>query len=293
VTGVALFLGGHSNAFAFLVSDGFNTCDSTELINNPHPPPLSLCPASLSLFFHESGPYSWLERIFFPNGLPDSTQDPAFWYGTANGVIEVSPLPTRLGGPVSFSLYGNNGGGNPYAGPGAYGNLDVSGTHGDGFRVSDTAGLFAPGSVAPSFRSIDASGGFKLNLDGSSLLNLAKDENLILGLNGEDQYDNTNYGTSALTPGVANAGNEKSNSFLLKGSATYSTPSYYLRGLASAGWGRVDIVNNVNVVGAKGDTDAQGYGLQATAGKLIPLFGAAASNPGIVTKAPPKTGYSY
>jgi hypothetical protein len=67
------------------------------------------------------------------------------WYmigGLAYGYNKPPPPPPgQLGGPVNFKMYGTNGA------DGAFAVGDVSSTHNCGYKVSDTAGAIAPGSL--------------------------------------------------------------------------------------------------------------------------------------------------
>jgi hypothetical protein len=102
-------------------------------------------------------------------------------------------------GPVRVSLYGLDGASGPYTG------FDASGSRSSGYRVTDTAGTIAPGSLAPGFHSSNYGGGVKVTADGASLFDLNANQRLLFGLSGDYHYNSTTYGTSALTPGVANA----------------------------------------------------------------------------------------
>jgi hypothetical protein len=97
--------------------------------------------------------------------------------------------------------------------------------------------------------------------------------------------DNTQYGTSALTPGFANAGSVGSDYYTLGGSATYTRDSYYLSGNAAFDFSHNAITNNVD--GGTGSTNGNGYTLGASAGDWLQLYGNAPTNSAIPTKAPP------
>jgi hypothetical protein len=195
-----------------------------------------------------------------------------------------------LGGPISpvrVSLYGLD------SGSGVYTGFDVSGTRNSGYRVTDTAGTIAPGSLAPDFHSLDYGGGFKLTADGARLFDLNANQRLLFGLIGDYHHNSTDYGTSALTPGVANAGSMKRDIYTVAGSANYAINTFYLRGGASFDWSRADITNNINTPGAQGDTSGRGYNLNLTVGNVFPLFSTIGRNPAAIVKAPPKATGGY
>jgi hypothetical protein len=192
----------------------------------------------------------------------------------------------RLGGPISLSMYSAG-----FAG------LDFSSSRSSGYRVSDTAGFIsAPNARAPGYRSWASGAGLNLSVDASGLFNLdANSQRLWFGLTGDFHYDSANFAASALTPGGANAhaASTLSNTYTVKGSATYMINSYYFSGGASFDFNHANITNNVFVPGAQGDTSGRGYSLNATVGKLIPLVNTIGLNPATMVKAPPATPGGY
>ena len=134
--------------------------------------------------------------------------------------------------------------------------------------------------------------GLNATLDGSRIFGLVgSNQKLIFGLTFNYNHDQTNFGTSPLTPGVASAANTNANIYTLKGSVLYSQSTFYLSGTAAFDWMRT----GVDVQGASGNTDGIGYTFNGTVGKIFPLFGNAPTNPATITKAPPKAtgGYAY
>ena len=200
-----------------------------------------------------------------------------------------APNLRSLGGPVYFSMYSSDTASGPYA------NADVFGVHNSGYRISDSAGAIAPGSLAPGFNSVGGGGGANLTFDATRALDVQVKQQLLFGVNVDYQRMNTNYGTSALTPGVSNAGSERSDIWTFSGSVDYSSDRFYATGLAAYNLRHSDITNNVITPGAEGSTGGQGYTLNATAGYLLPLIGSSGVTPSAIpTKAMPSRieGYS-
>jgi hypothetical protein len=165
----------------------------------------------------------------------------------------------------------------------------VAGTRSSGYRVTDTAGAFAPNSLAPDFRSLYGGGGINITADGTRLLDLHANQSLLVGLTGDYHYSKADYGSSALTPDVANAGSVRRNIYTVAGSVNYTVGGLYLGGQAAADWSQAGITNNIVTAGAQGDTTGRGYNLNVTVGNVFALFGTAASNPATIVKAPRPT----
>jgi len=169
----------------------------------------------------------------------------------------------------------------------------IYGTHNSGYGVSDTAGTIAPGSVLPGFNSIAGGGGFNFAAEGTGLLNDVNNQRLLFGLTLDYGYERTNYGTSALTPGVSSAASERSNTETLIGSVNYRINTVYLSGLAAFDLSQLSITNNLNTPGAQGNTNGLGYAFKGTIGNVFTLFNTTGVAPSIVTKAPPRTAGGY
>jgi hypothetical protein len=93
------------------------------------------------------------------------------------------------------------------------------------------------------------------------------------------------FGTSALTPGVANAGATNRDIYTVSGSARYMSGLFYLSGVAAFDWSRADITNNLD--NGTGNTNGHGYALRGAVGRLFPLFNTTGVNPAMPTKSPP------
>lgn len=261
-------------------TDAFgNTCPADQAITNPNPNgPGTICPQSASRSSGQTvswnnNPYRWLLGT---GGPYNKGYDPdAGLFGPNPG--------TFLGGPFTFSMYGSD----------VNAGVDIYGTHNNGYGVSDTAGAIAAGAAAPGFNSIAGGGGFNFTADGTRLLNDVNSRRLLFGLTLDYNHESTNYGTSALTPGVSSAGSERSNTETLIGTANYSIKTLYLSGLAAVDLSQLSITNNLNAPGARGNTNGLGYAFKGTVGNVFPLFNTTGVTPNIVTKAPPRTASGY
>jgi opacity protein-like surface antigen len=196
-----------------------------------------------------------------------------------------SPQPAnQLGGPVKVSMFGSDP---------AFAGLDGSSSRGSGYRVSDSAGLIAPGTLGPAFHSIDTGGGLNLTADAARYLGLGANQHLWLGLSGDVQSNFATFASTGTTPVNLNAGSSRSNIYTLVGSAKYQIDNFYLGGSASFDSSHTDITNNVLTPGAQGQTDGRGYAVQATIGKLFPLVNTMGANPAMAVKAPQKAPDGY
>jgi hypothetical protein len=189
-----------------------------------------------------------------------------------------------LGGPVRFSLYGSD------SAAGIYGGMGVSSTWNSGYRVSDTAGAFA-NAPAPGFHALDSGGGLNITADGARLLDLNANQRLLVALTADYHHNEMDFGTSALTPGVASAGSVRRNTYTIAGSVTYAVDSIYLRGRVAADWSHADITNNV--LQSQGDTNGRGYRLSGAIGKIFSLFNPTGMDPAMFVKAPPRSAGGY
>lgn len=233
--------------------------------------------------------FIWLPMYgFLPLDYDDQAGMDALLYmgeaGYATGTSAYSTGPSHLGGPVNFSMYSSDGVGGPY------GSADMFGIHNSGYRVSDSAGAVAPGSLAPGFNSLGGGGGFTFTADGTPLIGLNGNQHLLFGARLDYQQMNTNYGTSALTPGVSNAASTRDDTWTVAVSASYTKDSFYANGIASYDWTHSGITNNFD--GGTGSTDGQGYSLGIAAGYLFPLINTTGVSPSAMpTKAPPAPRY--
>jgi hypothetical protein len=220
-----------------------------------------------------------------PNPI-DAGFTPNYWTGwwMAHVVPLEGTVPPRLGGPVEFRLFGSGA-------SGAYTGVDVSGIRNSGYRVTDTAGAIPAGALAPGSRSLDAGAGFSVLADGTRLFDLNAAQVLLLGATFDYHRRDTDYGTSALTPGAVSAGSIRRNDYTLAGTVDYGIDTIYLSGRAAVNWSHADITNAV--LQSQGDTTGVGYQLSATAGKIFPLFNSTGANPAMFVKAAPRSAGGY
>jgi hypothetical protein len=190
-----------------------------------------------------------------------------------------------LGGPVQFSLFGSDSASGVYAG------LGTSSTWNSGYRVTDTAGAIPPNSLAPGFRSLESGAGVNITADGARLFDFNGNQKLLFGVTFDYRRSEMDFGTSALTPGVASAGSVRRDTYTLRGSADYSIGTIYFSGRAAVDWSHADITNAV--LQSQGDTNGRGYSVSATAGKIFPLFNSTGVNPAMFVKAAPRSVGGY
>jgi hypothetical protein len=195
------------------------------------------------------------------------------------GVPGANPAAGYLGGPVKLSMHTAGGADGIYADGG------VSSTHNSGYSVSDSAGTIAAGSLAPGFHDFRSGGGISALVDGSRFFGFSGDQSLIFGLNLDFTNSQMDFGTSALTPGVANAAAINRDTYTVSGSARYTSGLFYLSGVAAFDWSHADITNNLD--SGTGNTDGHGYAVRGSVGRVFPLFNTTGVNPAMPTKAPP------
>jgi hypothetical protein len=207
---------------------------------------------------------------------------PNYWIGwmARHEVLPGVTPPRFLGGPVEFRLFGSDA-------SGAYTGVDVSGIRNSGYRVTDTAGAIPAGSLAPGFHSLDTTAGFSILADGTRLFDLNAAQVLLLGATFDYRRRDTDYGTSALTPGVVSAGSIRRNDYTLAGTVDYGIDTIYFSGRAAVNWSHADVTNAV--LQSQGDTTGVGYQLSAAAGKIFPLFNSTGANPAMFVKAAPRS----
>jgi hypothetical protein len=279
---------GGAPSYAAPVTDAFgNTCDTSELIANPNPPPDSICPASLNQAKRKS--------VLPPPKLGPPDVNPIFdynhpfiygmWAGMGHWGTGGMGDPPRLGGPITFSLFGSDNASGVYAGVG------TSSTWNSGYRVTDTAGAIPPNSLAPGFRALSTQAGANLTADGTRLFDLNGNQKLLFGVTFEYRRSEMDFGTSALTPGVTSAGSVRRDTYSIKGSADYLLDTIYFSGRAAVEWSHVDITNNV--VQGRGDTNGRGFAVSGTVGKLFTLLNSTGVQPTMLVKAPPSRAGGY
>jgi hypothetical protein len=182
-----------------------------------------------------------------------------------------------LGGP-SVSLYSSDGTGGSYVAGG------FASAHNSGYQVTDSNGTIS--GQLPGFRSFSGGGGINLAADGTRIVGYDGDQHLLFNFNFGYVRTDTRYGTSALTPGVANAASVDNDDYQLSGSVTYSHNHYYLNGNASVDFSHNAVTNNID--GGSGNTTGHGYSVGFIAGDWIPLLGATPRSSAMPTKAPPE-----
>jgi hypothetical protein len=189
--------------------------------------------------------------------------------------------PQHLDGPISFSMYNSD----------VYAGADIFSERNSGYRTSDTSGAIAPGSQAPGFNTSGGGGGFTGKYDASRSLGFSGNDRLLFGLNFDYQRENTSYGTSVLTPGMASAGSLRADVYSLTGAVAYSIDRFHASGTVSYDWTYTAITNNLD--GGTGSTTGQGYGLDAAAGYTLPLLNTTGVTRSVIpTKAIPPAVYS-
>jgi hypothetical protein len=231
-------------------------------------------------------PWGWMGNSggqwngWAPMGFGGEDGGPIHFGSAASDAAEASfNAPNQLGGPVKFSMYSSD------SASGLFGAAGVAAARNSGYQVSDSAGTTA--GQLPGFHSLSAGGGFNAAADGTRIIGYNGDQRLLFNLNFGYQRDDTQYGTSALTPGVANAGSVNSDIYTLAGSATYTRDTYYLAAGASYDWSHAAITNNVD--GGTGNTNGGSYTVGASAGNWFQLYGTTRPSPAMPTKAPPAT----
>lgn len=285
---LALLMCSATRSYAIPFTDAFgNTCDTGDTIANPNPPPDTICPASLGRARSRSGPAPKLENL----GPFDYTNPVIYgmwgglgWLGPVYGP-ELSAFPSRLGGPVTFSLFGSDNASGVYAG------VSTSSTWNSGYRVTDTAGAIPPNSSAPGFHALSTRAGADLITDGTRLFDLNANQRLLFGVTFEYRRSEMDFGTSALTPAVAGAGSARRDTYAIKGSADYLLDTIYFSGRAAVEWSHVDITNNV--VQGQGNTNGHGFAVSGTVGKIFTLFNSTGVQPTMLVKAPPTRAGGY
>ena len=208
---------------------------------------------------------------------PMSFLNPYGWLANPNQTVPPFPGFGLGGPPVSVSLYSSSGPAGSYAGAG------VAAARNSGYQVTDSNGAVA--GQLPGFHSFSGSGGINFAADGTSLIGYNGDRRLLFSFNLGYTRTDTSYGTSVLTPGLANAGSVGSDRYTFAGSVTYGHDNYYLNGNGSFDFTHDSVTNNVD--GGTGNSAGHGYSIGAIAGDWIPLYGNMLKSAAMPTKAPP------
>jgi hypothetical protein len=184
-----------------------------------------------------------------------------------------------LGGPVRVRLYGNEGG----AGNAGFG---IASTRSSGYHTVDTAGLIPSGSLTPSSRSLDSTGGVNITVDGSRLFSFNFDHRLLFGLTGDYRRNTTDYGASPFSAVVPIAGSLRRDTYGVLGSVEYAVNNAYLRAWTGFDWSHGSLTDNTISTGAQtvgtsaqGSFNGRGYSFDLTVGNWFPLFGTYMPNP--------------
>jgi hypothetical protein len=159
---------------------------------------------------------------------------------------------------------------------------DGAGVHGSALRVTDAAGLLAPGSMTPSFKDTSGGGGIRGSWDGTYLL--PANQGLLVDGFFHYRRDDITLGAFA---GLAQAGSITTDDYTLGLSALYRLDTAYLQGAASFDFGNGN--ETLAADGSTGSFNTHGYSTDLTAGNIFLLFnsiGPANSPP--PTGAPPK-----
>jgi hypothetical protein len=203
-----------------------------------------------------------------------------------NNIYSTTPPSggTHLGMYVSpggqdFTSFGGEGGG--FA------------VHNNGYGITDTAGLLAPGSATPSSRSVNGNGGINGSYDASRFL----PTNQRLLFSGYFDYSGNDI-TFGPTAGLAaaSAGSVRADTYTFKGAVLYTNDTAYLQGLGGFGFGNGHEAQTVD--GSSGSFNFHNESADLQVGNIFVLSGSTPSrNSSIITKAPPArvggyTGYT-
>ena len=162
--------------------------------------------------------------------------------------------------------------------------------HSNGFRLTDSAGAFAPGSLGPSVRDVGGGGGIYGNFDATRFFGLPAGQSLTLKGFFDYQSDSAQFG---LAPGVGplavgNGGSAHSDLYTFGGTALYTFGASYLGGRATYSFGHANETDTLTA--SAGGYNESGYSVDARLGHVFILMNpSGAANPGTMpTKAPPK-----
>jgi hypothetical protein len=162
--------------------------------------------------------------------------------------------------------------------------------HSDGFRMTDSAGAFTPGTLGPSTRDVSGGGGINGTFDATRFFGLPTGQSLTL--KGFFEYDNDDA-QFGLAPGVGalavgNGGSINSDNYTFGATALYTFGTSYLGGMGTYSFGHANETNTVTT--STGTYSTSGYSVDARLGHVFTLMNTSGStNPGTMpTKAPPK-----
>jgi hypothetical protein len=161
-------------------------------------------------------------------------------------------------------------------------------TRNSGYGVSDSAGLVAPGTTAPSFKDVAGGGG----VAGSYDLNLSGNQSL--RFSGSFDYRRVDMTLGALAGlGLASAGSVQTDTYRFGGAVIYGLGSAYLEGKAAFDFGHGNETQTVD--GSTGRFDTHGYSADLRIGNVFMLLNTLSSGTAtrMPTKAPPKAAGGY
>jgi len=157
-----------------------------------------------------------------------------------------------------------------------------------GYRITDSAGTIAPGTIGPSLRDVSGNGGIYGSYDASRFFELTGNRSLILKGFFDYRQDSIALGAA---PGAAplvvgNAGSMHMDTYTFGGIADYRSGTSYLRGIADYNFGHADETNGL--AGSTGSFGTSGYGFDARLGNVFLLFntGGVPAQTALPTKAP-------
>jgi hypothetical protein len=223
---------------------------------------------------HISGPLYYYVYKYTPN-IRDSV--PVYVGVTVNvetgrivGPGRNSHLGMYVSEPSNLTVWGMDGG--------ATGNGSV--LRSGGYRLTDTAGVLAPGTRGPGFRDATAGSSVFATYDATLFLGLPANQSLLLTGFFNYQY---NSASIASTPGAAS----HADSYASGGDVFWRVGSSYFDGSAAYGFGRAVAANQFD--SGTGFND-HGYFVDARIGNMFPLWTIAGPPPpaAFPTKASPK-----
>ena len=236
-----------------------------------------------------SGPGGKFSPIIFSNDalgpppLPDNPFDDLL------DMLENLPPPPD--NPFNLGMHVSPGPTNPIDGGATAGG---SITRASGYGITDTAGLLAPGTVAPSFKRVSGSGELYGSYDASRQLDLSANQSLsfkgFFGYRGDD----ISVGAGAAPLVVGNSGSVREDAYTFGGTVLFRTNRFYVSGTGAVNFGNGFEANGID--GSTGSFNTKGYWADLRVGKEFSLFDSTSYSerkPGLHTKAPPKATGGY